>query len=506
MIAILYQGGWIPSGGKRQPISDSSTDQIGHLNDWNINGTMSKLRYTTRRTVLKTLGIGVMGGTVLTGSTTASEDPLSTQLDLLGTHPIDGATEVVTQDRYAYVAFSGEFEEPPVNAGGLAVVDWTDPTEPRTVYSRTFGAPLIPDAPTELQYFTLDAKVAGDVAGLANDGAPGGVAFFDVSDPEQPEHVSFYDVSTEDRPRASVHNFFLDGEYAYAGVTADTVVDTDGDGEPDRVRPFGETGVDIVDVSDPTNPTRVGTWELKDFPGPDFEKAGLANGFHDLYVQDGLAYVCFWDAGIVVLDVSDPSAPELVAHFGEAPGATREVRFFEIGEEDPGEYLQETEQLERALTLPGNAHYVQPSPDGRYVYVGAEAFGSREPGGIDIWDVSNIGGLLAGPNQVGQIVPPDIELSKADRKYLDANPILDTEDPRALEVLRTSHNFDVTTDRLYTSWYAGGVRVFDITDPRTPTEIGAYEPDDGSFWTAVAADEIIVASDIGTGLVFLENP
>ncbi|WP_170977339.1 LVIVD repeat-containing protein [Halorussus salinisoli] len=428
-------------------------------------------------------------------------------MELLGTHPIDGAAEVVIQDQYAYVAVSGVYKETAVNAGGLAVVDWTEPTEPRTVYSRTFGAPLTPDAPPNLRIDTPDVKVAGDVAGVANDGNPGGVAFFDVSDPEQPEHVSFYDVSTEDRPLGTVHNLFLDGEYAYVGVNATTAIDSDEDGQPDQLRPFGETGVDIVDVSDPTTPTRVSTWKLKEFPGPAFAKAGLVNGFHDVYVQDGLAYICFWDAGIVVLDVSNPSAPELAAHFGEAPGATKEVRFFEIGEEDPEAYLQETGQLTRQLTLPGNAHYVQPSPDGLYVYVGAEAFGSREPGGIDIWDVSDLGkDIFAGPNRIGHISPPDIDLSLADQEYLDANPVIDTDDSRGRDLLRTSHNFDVTTDRLYTSWYGGGVRVFDITDPSTPTEIGVYDPEGASFWTAVAADETIVASEYRTGLVFLKNP
>lgn len=457
-----------------------------------------------RRTFLKSFALVSPLGQTL-GRTATRLPQERTRLERLGTHPIDGVTEVVTQDQYAYVAVNGGDKETAVNAGGVAVVDWTKPTEPRTVYSRTFGAPLTPDAPSDLQFQTLDVKVAGDVMGVANDGNPGGVALFDVSDPEQPEHVSFYDVSTEDRPFASVHNFFIDGEYAYIGVGAPTVIDSDDDGQPDQVRPFGETGVDIVDVSDPTTPTRVSTWELKDFPGPAFAKAGV-NGFHDLYVQDGLAYVCFWDAGIVALDVSDPSAPELAAHFGESPDATKEIRFFEIGEEDFEAYAEETGLLARLLTLPGNAHYVQPSPDGTYVYVGMEAFGSREPGGIDVWDVSELGKLFAGPHRVGRIAPPDIEVSKADQEYLDANPVLDAGDPRARNLLRTSHNFDVTDDRLYTSWYAGGVRVFDITDPSAPTEIGVYDPEGASFWAAVAADETIVASDIGTGLVFLENP
>ncbi|WP_170977317.1 LVIVD repeat-containing protein [Halorussus salinisoli] len=401
------------------------------------------------------------------------------------------------------MAVANRFREIRGSPGELAVVDWTTPTQPRTVYS---------DEAPNLAIGTWDVKVAGDVAGLAST-APGvgGVDFFDASDPENPEHVSFYDVSTADRYNGRVHNFFIDGEYAYVGVNAATTIDSDGDGVSEKVRQFGEDGVDIVDVSDPTTPTRVSTWQLKEFPGPAFATASV-NGFHDLYVQDGLAYVCFWDAGIVVLDVSDPSAPELAGHFGEAPDADKEVRFRNTDEESRGAYFQETGVRDHRQRLPGNAHYVQPSPDGTYVFVGAESFIKGEPGGIDIWDVSDLGDisdiedLLAGPKRVGHISPPDIELSKADQEFVDTIQRFNVFNSRARALVHTSHNFDVTDDRLYTSWHGGGVRVFDITDPSAPTEIGVYDPEDASFWAAVAAGETIVASDIGTGLVFLEAP
>ena len=43
----------------------------------------------------------------------------------------------------------------------------------------------------------------------------------------------------------------------------------------------------------------------------------------------------------------------------------------------------------------------------------------------------------------------------------------------------------MTANRLHTSWYNGGVRVHDITDPSDPEELASYNAEGYSFWTAV---------------------
>jgi hypothetical protein len=66
---------------------------------------------------------------------------------------------------------------------------------------------------------------------------------------------------------------------------------------------------------------------------------------------------------------------------------------------------------------------------------------------------------------------------------------------------------NVDTDKLaYFSWYAGGLRVVDFTDPTNPEEVGFYIDDEGNnFWgVALAEDEsgdrIVLASDMDYGL------
>jgi hypothetical protein len=341
---------------------------------------------------------------------------------------VGGSLEVSTQGNYAYVA----------TGDGLAVVDWRNPTQPELAGSMTAADPA---------GGILDAKVEGDLASLASNGGPG-ITLVDVSDPTDPTEIGLVDVGHH------IHNNFLADGYAYL------TVNESGDAA------FSEARTTIVDVRDPSNPEVVGEYRLKD-DFPEFAM-GDVSPCHDIYVQDDLLYQAFWDAGVVVADVSDPTDPQLVTQFGEAPGA-----------DGPGF------DGERYLTPPGNAHYVQPSPDGDLVYVGAETFpgsfvenpDNDDYGGIEIFDVSD----PAAPQELVRIDPPNAD------------------------GFRTSHNFDVTANRLHASWYNGGVTVHDVTDPSSPETLAGYHTDDTSFWGAEAARGFTVASDIGGGLVFLHD-
>lgn len=419
-----------------------------------------------RRDVLKVASALALTGATGIGSARQKERTLR----LFSEEGVPGAAEAVTQNGYAYVARNAGYGD---TASGMTVVDWRQKGRPETVAEVDLKDDL--DGAGELE--VKDVKVDGNVAGLANDTeTPGGVAFYDVSSPSSPEFLSFY----EPEPPSNIHNLFIDGDHAYLTLGEPENTDTDGDGERDLVRLFGDAGTEIVDISDPTNPTHAATWLLKE-ELPAYAKAGV-NPNHDIYVQDGLCYNAFWDAGTIVLDVRDPSDPQFVTQFGAAPEGDTEIRPWNTNEESIGEYIDEVFPLSRYLAPPGNAHYVQPSPDGDHVFVGAETF-RGEPGGIDVWDVSD----LDAPTQVGRIDPPDIE------------------------GFRTSHNFDVTANRLHASWYEGGVRVYDITDPSDPEELAAYDPDGYSFWTAVTERGFTIGSAYGggsgdnSGLVFLSN-
>lgn len=299
-------------------------------------------------------------------------------------------------------------------------------------------------------------KVDGDLLAVSSQGSehdhgPGedpdpdpdaeiGTHLYDVSDPTDPEYLSTFQVLPE-----GVHNAHLVGDTLYVAKEA----------------PFDASALIVVDVSDPTDPTELSRWVLEDVH-PELES--VTNFVHDVYAQGDYAYLAYWDAGTRVLDVSDPTDPVEVSSFGETEGADR-------GDEG--------NPWDRVYASPGNAHYVQPSPDGDHVYVGAETY-AGESGGIKVFDVTD----FDDPQQVAEI------------EAEDRNPGIFAD---------TSHNFDVTSNQLYTSWYDAGARVYDITDPANPEQTYEYDPDGSSFWTAVRERGFVVVSDIGGGLVFLHE-
>ncbi|MFB6151839.1 MAG: LVIVD repeat-containing protein [Haloarculaceae archaeon] len=63
----------------------------------------------------------------------------------------------------------------------------------------------------------------------------------------------------------------------------------------------------------------------------------------------------------------------------------------------------------------------------------------------------------------------------------------------------TAHNFDIVDGVLYSSWYRGGVRVHDVSDPAAPVELASWaDGSRASFWTARAAvpGEFFVATSL----------
>jgi len=253
-------------------------------------------RRTFLRGVSATLGVAAVG----TGAAGETEG-----LRLFAEQPVPGALEAVTQGRYAYVA----------TGDGMTVVDWSSPGRPERA-ARVDASPPASGI--------LDVKVDGDVASMAHNGGPG-VTLVDVADPAEAQEAALYDAG------AHVHNNFVADNLVYVGVNES------GDS------PFSRDRVEILEASDPYDPTKVGEWRLAE-AYPDYA-GGWVNPLHDLYVQGDRAYLAHWDAGTVVLDVSDPTAPEALTRFGGDPRA-----------DDPP--ADDEFPLERCLTKSGNVHFV----------------------------------------------------------------------------------------------------------------------------------------------------
>jgi hypothetical protein len=75
----------------------------------------------------------------------------------------------------------------------------------------------------------------------------------------------------------------------------------------------GTGAIHIIDWNDPCQPKTAAVWKT---PRPD-----AGRSLHDIDVQDGLAYLSYWNDGLVILDIGNgvkggsPSNPQLVSQY-----------------------------------------------------------------------------------------------------------------------------------------------------------------------------------------------
>ena len=399
-------------------------------------------RSVRRRRVLA--GLTAFGGAATVGSTTARRNARGG-----GSVASDGddATATATLEPAGTLDLRGAAEAVVDDDGttvycslvdGFGVVDASDPANPTVAYEER---ELTHDGSDPMQSI-MDVKVSGDRLLVSGPNGFGeglsGFFLYDVSDPTNPERVAVHETAF------GPHNSFIDGDTVYLT------------GSGERGQP-----VVVYDVSD-DDPEEVARWKAADADDAWADAGRNYRQAHDIYVQEDTLYVAYWDAGTWLVDVSDPSDPHA-------------TRF--LGGHDP-EYLAEVEGFSPEFReLPGNSHYVQPNAHGSRVFVGKEAWDAEEterdggPGGIELWDVST-----SHPTLGAVLAPPEPGTSEDGDGW-------------------TSHNFGVDGDRLYTSWYSGGVRVYDVGDEDEPRLLGEWrESSETSFWTAKPLESGFVAT------------
>ncbi|MFC4358143.1 LVIVD repeat-containing protein [Halobium salinum] len=364
--------------------------------------------------------------------------------------PLEGAKEAVVSDDggTAFVA----------TTTGYATVDVSTYDSPSVLADRRNPLADRENGPLRGIY---DVKQEGDtllVVGPANPlgDALHGLLVVDVSDPANPEERAFFET---DYP---IHNCFLRDGYAYL---------TGNDGERNPVVVVDVSGSESESASEPTEVAR---WSIADHDEAWLEVPSGVRPVHDVWVQGGVAYLVCWDTGTWLLDVSDPTNPTYLTDFRGQP--LSELRAIE----------SRGAARRTGLTPPGNDHFVALNEDGSLLGVGMESWAMETeegivggPSGIDLYDLSD----RTNPERVATIEPP-----RTDRPTMEG-------------VWTTSHNFEFRDGTLYTSWYQGGVKLYDVSDPANPQEFAWWrDPDEARFWTARAAvpGESYVASDMGS--------
>ncbi|MEA1923301.1 MAG: hypothetical protein U9N63_11675, partial [Pseudomonadota bacterium] len=185
------------------------------------------------------------------------------------------------------------------NTDGNVGIGTASPTEKLTLeegnFLQTPGDPVLvgslSDDGTTLLNKAYSICVVGKYAYVtASD--EDGVEILDISDPTNPTHVGSFadDVSGGTIALDGAHSICVSGKYAYVAAKNDD-------------------GVAILDISDPTDPTHVGS--IFDDP-----LTTELDGAYSICVVGKYAYVAAYN-GIEILDISDPTSPSHVGKLSD---------------------------------------------------------------------------------------------------------------------------------------------------------------------------------------------
>ncbi len=214
-----------------------------------------------------------------------------------------------------------------------------------TIGDRVYAIDLSdPAAPVITDSVVVDARVVNDIM-TTEDGRYGvmtregastrknGIVILSFEDPAHPKVISEFTETVT----GGVHSTFIYRGYVY--LTDDA------------------TGsMRVIDIRDPMSPKQVARWET---PG-----TGAGRMLHDIDVQDGLAYLSYWNDGLIVLDVGN----------GIRGGSPENPQFV-------SQYKYDLEALYRDVAAVGGPGFIRGTHtawrSGKYVFVGDEVFAAK---------------------------------------------------------------------------------------------------------------------------------
>lgn len=325
---------------------------------------------------------------------------------------------------------------------GTSVLDVSDPTAPQVVHQ-------IKQPP---HVHSHKVQIGGDILIVNHEQYPKtgpkaertGIQIFDISDPTAPREIGFFSTGGK-----GVHRlFYQGGNYVHMSAAPE--------GFTDQI-------MMIVDISDPTRPTEVSRWWI---PGmwpaggetptwPD----GLRYAAHHPNIWQDRAYWGFWDAGLVIMDISDLANPRKVSQLSWAP---------EHG---------------------GNTHTALPLPDRNLLLVvdeSTKAECQESPRRVRVIDISDD----TNPHIITMFPEPQGDFCQHGLRFGPHN--LHENQPGAYQ----------SDEIIFVTYFNAGLRVFDISDPTIPQEIAYYIPQTPAGQQAIQTNDVFVAEN---GLIYISD-
>lgn len=307
---------------------------------------------------------------------------------------------------------------PPI---GTTILDVADPRHPKIVTQVAISPAL----------HSHKVRVHGDIM-LVNhekfsaykgeeERPPGGLKVYDISNRSRPREIAFVKAG-----EWGYHRFTFDGRYCY--------------GSP---APDGYVGniLEILDLQNPERPEVVSHWWVPgqwvgggETPHPDGRRVRC---HHPLRLGDRL-YCGWWHHGWFIFDISDLSRPAPIAHVDWSPPFACPTH--------------------TALPIP---HLLKGR---RIAVVSDEEVGDR---------------LAPTPNAFLWMVDITDETNPVPIATYRARPDDQPFDPANWYGCHQPQEQVYDDNRLAVTWFGGGLRMVDISDPWQPQELGYYLPEPG---------------------------
>ncbi|HEY7230532.1 MAG TPA: hypothetical protein VH558_09195 [Pseudolabrys sp.] len=262
-------------------------------------------------------------------------------------------------------------------------------------------------------------KTVGTAEAKRNRDWSAGLAVYDISKPETPRQIGFMPVEGGGIHRA----WYTGGRWAYVSVLLDG---------------FTDYIFMTVDMSNPVKPQEAGRWWI---PGMNLAAgetpswpAARRYGLHHAIVHGDTAYAAWRDAGMVVLDVADRASPKLITHRNWSP------------------------------PFGGGTHNCLPLSDRDLLVVLDEAVLDHQEDGLKlIWVFDNR--MRENPVSISTFPTPEEADYKAKSGHFGPHNIHENR-PDSF----------ISSQLIFATYQNAGIRVFDISDPFIPKEVGALVP------------------------------
>jgi hypothetical protein len=333
-------------------------------------------------------------------------------------------------DGYAYIGH--------MFTGGVSVIDVRDPRDPK--YVRFIAAPPnswsihlqahenlllvmngvdIYQAELGIEKGVYYSKPFADTFGDQGRHFAAGMRVFDISNRVEPREIGFMPVQG-----FGVHRIWYDGgRYAYISALLD--------GYTDAIQL-------VVDMADPAHPQEVGRWWLPGMWRAGGEEPTWRPGdrfaLHHSIVSGTTAYGAWRDGGLTLLDVSDPTKPQLIAHRNWRP------------------------------PFGGGSHTALPLPDRQLVIVADESIADHCEDQVKyVWvvDVRE----PANPVTISTFPTPDEDDYCAKGGHFGPHNLHENR-PGSFQ----------SSDLIFATYQNAGVRVFDIRNQFQPRQVAFYVP------------------------------